>query len=201
MGAAGAGRGRLEAGAEAVSEPERDETARTSAIAAAVLGACFTVGGLAVGGPKTGASIAVGAAIAVANLLTMRAIIGALLTPADEDDVPAPATEDRAEALASPADPVAEAEAEGAAEAERDPSGEGQAPGDASSKERGRRGGAAWGVFALLKILVLFGGIGLLLMRGWVEAIPLVIGYGVLPLGITASTVLASLRPKRRGRR
>ena len=176
-------------------DPERDETARISSVTAAVLGACFTVAGFAVGGPKTGASIAVGAGIAVANLLTMRAIIGALLTPDDEDE--------NAQLPALPAgDPVAEAEAEGAAQAEQDPSGEGApAAAEAASKERGRRGGAAWGVFALLKILVLFGGIGLLLMRGWVEPIPLVIGYGVLPLGITTSALIASLRPKRRSRR
>lgn len=38
-------------------------------------------------------------------------------------------------------------------------------------------------------------------MRGWVEPFPLVIGYGVLPLGITTSALIASLRPKRRSRR
>jgi hypothetical protein len=183
-------------------DAERDDTARISAVAAAVLGACFTVGGFALGGPRAGLSVAVGAAIAVANLLTMRAIIGALLTPDDDENAEA----DEAGGVA--ADPVAEAEAEGAAQAARDPSGEapldGQASAgaaDAASKKHGRHGGAAWGVFALLKILVLFGGIGLLLMRGWVQAIPLVIGYGVLPLGITASTLLTSLRPRRPGSR
>lgn len=174
---------------------ENDDTARVSAVAAAVLGACFTVGGFALGGPRAGISVAVGAALAVGNLLTMRAIIGALLTT-DEDEPSEPASEPAS-------DPVAEAEAEGAAEAERDARGESAATGasEAASKKHGRRGGAAWGVFALLKILVLFGGIGLLLMRGWVQAIPLVIGYAVLPLGITASTLVASLRPRRPGPR
>ncbi len=173
-------------------EQERDDAARISAIAAGALGACFTVAGLVVSGPKTGLSIAVGAGIAVANLLTLRAIIGALLTPAD-DDAGALAEADKV------SDPVAEAEAEGAAQAAADPDGaKAAAATEAESKKHGKRGGAAWGVFALLKILVLFGGIGLLLMRGWVEAIPLVIGYGVLPLGITASTLVSSLRPKRR---
>ncbi len=179
---------------------ENDDSARVSAIAAAVLGACFTVGGFALGGPRAGISVAVGAAIAVGNLLTMRAIIGALLTT-DEDDV---SGEGEQENRPSPAaDPVAEAEAEGAAEAERDATGESGATGtsEAASKKHGRRGGAAWGVFALLKILVLFGGIGLLLMRGWVQAIPLVIGYAVLPLGITTSTLVSSLRPRQPGPR
>lgn len=171
---------------------ERDDSARVSAVAAAVLGGAFTVAGVALSGPKTGLSIAVGAGIAVANLLTLRAIIGALLTTDGEDEALAAPAE-------APADPVAEAEAEGAAQAAADPDGSKEAAAsEAASKERGKRGGAAWGVFAVLKILILFGGIGLLLMRGWVEPIPLVIGYGVLPLGITASTLVASVRPKRR---
>lgn len=80
----------------------------------------------------------------------MRAIIGALLTPDDEDE--------NAQLPALPAgDPVAEAEAEGAAQAEQD------------SLRRGRSGGRRGGVegaratrrrglgrFALLKILFLF---------------------------------------------
>ena len=169
----------MSAPSENERQNEKDDTARVSAVAAAVLGACFTVGGFALGGPRAGISVAVGAAIAVGNLLTMRAIIGALLTT-DEDDAPPSDPPDAA------SDPVAEAEAEGAAEAERDATGE-TGDSEAASKKHGRRAGAAWGVFALLKILVLFGGIGLLLMRGWVQAIPLVIGYAVLPLGITAS--------------
>lgn len=174
---------------------ESEDAARASAIVAGVLGAVFTIGGLAVAGPKTGLSIAIGAGVAVANLVAMRAIIGAILTPSDDDLA-------EAEAAAADAptagDPVAEAEALGAAEAEKDGTVGADAASADASKKHGRRGGAAWGVFALLKILVLFGGIGLLLMRGWVEPIPLVIGYGVLPLGITASTLVASLRPKRR---
>lgn len=183
---------------DASNEPsDHGDAARLSAIAAGALGAVFTVGGFAVGGPKTGLSVAIGAGIAVLNLVTLRAIIGALLTPADEDESPAEREPEGAEK-----DPVAEAEAAGTAEAERDPNGDAPQASSAEAKQRGRRGGAAWGVFAMLKILVLFGGIALLLRRGWVEAIPLVVGYGVLPLGITASTLLGSLRPASRpGRR
>ena len=65
-------------------------------------------------------------------------------------------------------------------------------------EEEGRRGGAAWGIFAILKIFLLFGGIYVLLTKGLVDPIPLVIGYGVLPLGIVASTAVGSLRPRKR---
>jgi hypothetical protein len=53
----------------------------------------------------------------------------------------------------------------------------------------GRRGGVAWGVFAILKIFVLFGGIWILLTKGVVDPIPLAAGYGVLVLGIAVSTI------------
>jgi hypothetical protein len=61
----------------------------------------------------------------------------------------------------------------------------------------GRRGGTAWGVFALLKIFILFGGIWILLTKKLVDPIPLVVGYGVLPLGIAASALVRSLKPRR----
>ena len=67
--------------------------------------------------------------------------------------------------------------------------------------EEGGGGGAAWGLFVILKILVLFGGVGLLLTKGLVDPIPLVVGYGVLPLWITASALIDSLAPPSRRRR
>jgi hypothetical protein len=48
-------------------------------------------------------------------------------------------------------------------------------------------GGAPWGVLALAKLLVLFGAVIFLLKREIVEAIPLAIGYLVLPVGILAA--------------
>ena len=65
----------------------------------------------------------------------------------------------------------------------------------------GKRGGAAWGAFAVVKILVLFGGIWILLTRGLVDPIPLVVGYGVLPIGIAASGLLTGLAPRRRSKK
>ena len=140
---------------------ERDDP-KTSAICAAVLGGVLSVFALGLYGPKPAASVALGAAIAVANLLVMRAIVRALLPPPEGDD-------------AAP-----------------------KPPEDVDHRGAGKRGGAAWGVFAVLKILVLFGGLWLLLTKRLVDPIPLVVGYGVLPLGIAAASLWANLRPSRR---
>jgi hypothetical protein len=142
---------------------ERDDIA-TSVKAAAVLGAVFTLVAFATHDGKTAFSVAVGAAIAVANLLTMRAIVRAL--------VRAPEGEDEA------------SETDGDAAEKKD------------HRAAGKRGGAAWGIFAVLKIFVLFGGIWILLSKGLVVPIPLVVGYGVLPLGIAAAGLWNSLRPR-----
>ncbi len=141
------------------ADPTEPRDASTvSAIAAAALGLGFAVIGLAIDGPRTALSVLLGAAIAVANMLTLRAIVRALIVAPDG---------------AQDADP----------------------PNHAAE---GKRGAAAWGGFAVLKILVLFGGMWLLLTRGLVDPIPLVIGYGVLPLGIAASAFFSGLRPRRR---
>jgi hypothetical protein len=47
-----------------------------------------------------------------------------------------------------------------------------------------------WAVVGLLKMLALFGGFWWLLRSGVVEALPFVVGYGALPLGITLAQVL-----------
>jgi hypothetical protein len=143
--------------------PERDDI-KTSVVAATGLGVLFTLGALGTHGGKAAMSVALGAAIAVANLLTMRAIVRALVR---------------------------------APEGEK---GEEEAPGDDEKKDHraaGKRGGAAWGVFALLKLFALFGGIWFLLTSGVVAPIPLVVGYGVLPLGIAAAGLWNALKPRR----
>ncbi len=141
---------------------ERDDAA-TAAIAAAVIGAVFSVAALALSGGKAALSVAIGAVIAVMNLLTMRAIVRALVRPPE----------------------TAEDSATEGSDADATPEGPGRA-------------GVAWGIFGLVKILVLFGLIFLLLTRGWVDPIALVVGYGVLPLGIGASALLPYLSPRRR---
>lgn len=145
------------------------DDASTSAVCAAALGVVFTLAALGVAGGRVAFSVAVGAAIAIANLVMMRAIVKALIQP--------------------PAHADADAHADAHADADAD---------NPDHKAEGRRGGAAWGGFALIKILLLFGGIFLLLTKNLVDPIPLVVGYGVLPLGIAGSTVVSSLRPRRR---
>lgn len=50
-------------------------------------------------------------------------------------------------------------------------------------------------------MLLLFGGIWLILTRRVVDPVPLVVGYGVLPIGIVLSTLLSSLSVGKRSRR
>lgn len=138
-----------------------DDTGQ-AAKAAAILGAIFALTTLGLYGTRAACSVLVGATIAVANLLTMRAIIRALVQVPDEADA-------GDEASDRPAD----------------------------HKGTGRRGGVAWGFFAAFKILILFGGVWILLTKHIVDPMPLVVGYGVLPLGITASAVWSSLRTRR----
>jgi hypothetical protein len=144
------------------------DDATLATVCAAVLGAVFSVVGLVAYDARTAASVAIGAAIAIANLLTMRAIIRALIREPEPE-------------------PERDAEREKNA-GEHD---------DADHRGAGRRGGVAWGVFALLKIFLLFGGVWILLTKRLVDPIPLVVGYGVLPLGIAASALVRSLSPRR----
>jgi hypothetical protein len=153
-----------------VSGPIDRDDAKTAAAAAAILGAVFTLVAAITASGKAATSVAIGASIAVANLLTMRAIVRALLGASGDG-------RDKGE----------------------DP--DGQAPTAEDSKQAGKRGGTAWAIFGLFKIVLLFGGIFLLLTRGWVDPIALVIGYGVLPLGIAASAIVPYLRPSTRSKR
>jgi hypothetical protein len=150
------------------TEPN-DDIGRASKAAAAI-GAVFALAALSLYGTRSAISVVVGVAIAVANLLTMRAIIRALIQAPEEPDPKASPGED------SKGD------------------GEKRTPDHAGA---GRRGGVAWGVFAVLKIFILFGGVWILLTRGLVDPMPLVVGYGVLPLGIAASALWSSLGTRR----
>jgi len=164
------------------TEAEGPDAAKVATITAAVLGAALALGALALYDARTGLSVAAGATIAVANLATMSAIIRALVRSPDESETTDPAGP--AEPTGDPADP-AQTDADAAPAADH--------------AAEGKRGGAAWGGFALVKIIVLFGGIWVLLTKGIVDPIPLVVGYGVLPLGIAASSLLTSLLPRSRG--
>lgn len=144
-----------------------DDTVAVAVTAAAVLGGVFALAALALDGPRAALSVLVGATIAVANILAMTAIIRSLLPGAPPD-----------------------------AE-EEEPKSEGYPADDERHRARGTRGGLLWGAFAAVKMVILFGGIWLLLTRHVVDPIPLLVGYGTMPLGIVVSAVWPSL--KRRG--
>ena len=159
--------------------PAGPDAAKVATIAAGVLGALLALAGLALFDGHVALSVAAGAIIAVANLASLTAIIRAMLQPAVDDA----AEEERVKEAAAAAGSVEPAEPP------IDPAAE------------GKRGGAGWGLFALLKMVLLFGGIWVLLTRHLVDPIPLVIGYGVLPVAIAISGVLTSLAPRPRGPR
>lgn len=51
---------------------------------------------------------------------------------------------------------------------------------------------AMWGLLGVFKFVALMVGVGLLLRHGIVDAIPLIVGYTALPVGITSSNFLAA---------
>lgn len=171
-------------GARGAAE-ERD-VAKDAAIAGAAIGAFMSLAALGLYGGRTAISVAVGAFIAVANLVMLSALIRAILRPPEGQDLDPTSTAG------------AEGEGEGDGKGDREGGDASAAPGATPDHAaEAKRGGAAWGVFGLFKILFLFGGIWILLTRGLVDPIPLVVGYGVLPLGIVAAGLMASLRPSR----
>ena len=62
--------------------------------------------------------------------------------------------------------------------------------GDARDAGAGASAGA-WGVIALGKMLILFGGIWFLMTRGLVDPIGLLVGYGSLPIGIAIGSIVS----------
>lgn len=168
---------------DAPDDDPPEDTVAIAARAAAGIGGVFALAALALYGPRTASSVLVGAAIAVANIVTMRVIIRSLLPPP------------------GPEEPTAEPE-ERAREARREERATKEEPGPEAPDERehegrGRRGGAVWGVLAAIKMLLLFGGIWILLTRHVVDPMPLLVGYGAMPLGIVVSALWPSLGRRR----
>jgi len=150
------------------NDPGSDDTGRAVRVAA-VLGAIFSLGALGLYGTRSAFSVFVGALVAIANLLTMRTVIRALVqVPSDNEPSSNDASTDGAE----------------------------QPPAETPRGTR-RRGSAFWALLAGFKILLLFGGLWLLLTRRLVDPMPLVVGYGVLPLGIAASALWSILETRR----
>jgi len=180
-----------------VKRTAADDVAR-AAYAAAVLGAVLSVVAAGMYGWRAGASLAAGAVIGVANLVALRAIIRALMAPPEGEAESAGAEKEKK----SEADEAIEREAAREAGLDESEMADGatraQRKDDRMHRAAGRRGGIAWGIFAMLKIALLFGGVYVLLTRELVDPIALAAGYGVLPLGIFASTAWSSMKPTRR---
>jgi hypothetical protein len=132
----------------------------------AIVGGLMATLAVPIFGLRAGLSVLLGTAIGALNLFALGRIIKALV-PSDE----APGF-----VAATPGESPAAAELR---------------PVDPGSK----RSAAGWSVLAVLKIGALFGGVWLLWRSGWVAPLPMVMGYGALPLGLT----LGSLLPKRNG--
>jgi hypothetical protein len=63
-----------------------------------------------------------------------------------------------------------------------------------------RRGNAApWGVVALLKMGLLFGGVYLILKNGYFSPLALIAGYAALPVGITVGSLFGPRPPESDG--
>lgn len=136
----------------------------------ALTGAVFTVAAFAVGSPKAGLSVCVGALLGVGNLWALSGIIGAMLAPHEGE-------------AASPEIALSDE--------------------DVAAFELARpkpRFSAAWAVFAVLKMTILFGGVYLVLTRGWVSGLPMALGYGCMPIGMFLNAIWTSLRHSVRAR-
>jgi hypothetical protein len=127
-------------------------------------GLLFTLGAAIVGDGWTALSVGIGAAIAAANLFVLAQIVAAMVAATSESSGGADgAGPDKGEKDARPAD--------------ADP-----APGSTAG---------VWGIFAVVKMLVLFAGMWLLMTKGVVAPIPLVVGYGSLPIGIAIGSLVS----------
>ncbi len=61
----------------------------------------------------------------------------------------------------------------------------------------GGTGSSGWRTVGLLKMLGLFGGVWLLLTYHLVDPIPLVVGLGALPIGLTTGSMLSAGRARK----
>jgi hypothetical protein len=59
------------------------------------------------------------------------------------------------------------------------------------ARVEGDPGAGIWGILAVLKIVILFGGIWFLLSTRLVDPMPLVVGWGALPVGIALGTLFS----------
>ena len=132
--------------AEATAPRGMDRRLRVALITVVVAAAGFSGVAAYAWSMRAALSVAVGGAIAAANLWVLARIVGSLM-PAEGETV-------------------------------------------ASNAK------TAWGVMALLKLTVLFGGVWFLMTKHLVDPIPLVVGFGALPIGIAIGSIVSDRRSK-----
>ena len=96
-------------------------------------------------------SVAVGGAIATANLYVLARIVASLM-PADD--------------------------------------------GAGATEPRVTGGTRAWGVLALFKMIALFGGVWMLMSHKLVDPMPMLVGFGALPIGIAIGSIVSDRTAK-----
>ncbi len=141
-----------------LAQPRRrrfDSQLRASLAAVAATGAVLALGALALLGPSAAFSVAVGAALATANLWVLARIVSALL-PAED-----------------PAD-----------------SSGGGATGGGGAGGAGGAGAVGWAVLGIVKMFALFAVVLLLMRSGVVSAVPMLVGFGALPIGIAIGSLV-----------
>jgi hypothetical protein len=112
-----------------------DARMRTALAAVGCFGLVFTMAAAVVSDGRAALSVAIGAAVAAANLFVLAQIVSRVI---------------------------------------------------------GQSGSAGvWGVFAVAKMLVFFLGMWLLMTKGLVSPIPLLVGYGSLPIGIAIGSLVS----------
>jgi hypothetical protein len=57
------------------------------------------------------------------------------------------------------------------------------------ARTEGDPGSGMWGIFAIVKVFALFGGVWLLMSAHLVDPLALVVGWGALPIGIAAGSL------------
>jgi hypothetical protein len=124
----------------AKDETGLDAPMRAAISSVGIVGCALAAGGLFISGPRVALGVAIGAAIATANLWVFAKLGKAFLDP----------------------------------KATKGP----------------------WLAVAFLKLVILFGGVWWILKTGTVNGLPVAVGYGALPLGITIGTILGPKPPE-----
>ena len=69
-------------------------------------------------------------------------------------------------------------------------------PGDDGSEAAVTGGTRAWGVLALFKMIALFGGVWMLMSHRLVYPLPMLVGFGALPIGIAIGSLVSDRTAK-----